>query len=222
MVPVLQEAGLCMCQIFSIYCGICRNTTCSILFLSGEFLFLDTYHVSIMSVLLLSEFWNIFIHRLGDCIEAAPFPLLSKARTVGDENAVLLPLHFDRHFGPSFQLLTQEPSIDYPFWDKVPKVRRDHGNDYNISCGRGIMTMRVCNRQAFWRGATTDSGWDPTICPIENHRRALIEQWAHSNDGRIDVGLSYLVQEANENPVWQRYAGHVYKQSAFMCQSPAK
>jgi hypothetical protein len=55
-------------------------------------------------------------------VEPASFPLLSKARTIGNENAILLPLNFDRHFGPSVQQLAQEPSVDYPFWDKIPKA----------------------------------------------------------------------------------------------------
>ncbi len=52
--------------------------------------------------------------------------------------------------------------------------------------------------QAFWRGSTTDVGWDPSVCQPDNGRRALVERWALSSDHRIDVGLSQLAQEANQ------------------------
>lgn len=62
--------------------------------------------------------------RFGDCIDPAPYPVFSKARKIGDTNAILLPLNDERHFGESYQrMLDEELALDFPFWDKIPKVR---------------------------------------------------------------------------------------------------
>lgn len=53
-----------------------------------------------------------------------PYPLFTKARTIGDECALVLPLNYDRHFGPAFNQLLQEKDVfaDFPFLDKISKV----------------------------------------------------------------------------------------------------
>jgi len=43
--------------------------------------------------------------RMGDGVEPAPFPLLSKARVINDSLAVLMPIEYHRHFGFDFQRL---------------------------------------------------------------------------------------------------------------------
>lgn len=62
-------------------------------------------------------------------MEPAPFPLVSKARTIGDEDVTLLPLNVDRHFDVLFQDVVADSGLpyDHPFWDKVPKVRGQSG-----------------------------------------------------------------------------------------------
>ena len=63
--------------------------------------------------------------RFGDDVQAVPCPLFTKARTIGDEHAVVLPLNYDRHFGPAFDQLIQEKDgfVDFPFLDKISKVK---------------------------------------------------------------------------------------------------
>jgi len=53
-----------------------------------------------------------------------PYPLFTKARTIGDECALVLPLNYDRHFGAAFNQLVQEKDgfKDFPFLDKISKV----------------------------------------------------------------------------------------------------
>ena len=53
-----------------------------------------------------------------------PYPLFTKARTIGNECALVLPLNYDRHFGPSFDQLIkgQDGFTDFPFLDKISKV----------------------------------------------------------------------------------------------------
>lgn len=51
-----------------------------------------------------------------------PCPLFTKARTIGDEYALVLPINYDRHFGPAFNQL-KDGLIDFPFLDKISKVK---------------------------------------------------------------------------------------------------
>jgi len=62
--------------------------------------------------------------RFGDDVQTVPYPLFTKARTIGDECALVLPINYDRHFGPAFNQLVQENggSTDFPFLDKISKV----------------------------------------------------------------------------------------------------
>lgn len=62
--------------------------------------------------------------RYGDNVQTVPCPLFTKARTIGDEHALILPLNYDRHFGPSFDRLAQgkDGFMDFPFLDKISKV----------------------------------------------------------------------------------------------------
>lgn len=63
--------------------------------------------------------------RFGDNVEFALYPVLSKTRAIGDQNAILLPLNMERHFGPAFQHVVEENSPnDFPFEDKIAKVGR--------------------------------------------------------------------------------------------------
>jgi len=71
----------------------------------------------------------IFIQhkRFGDDVQAVPCLLFTKARTIGDEYALVLPINYDRHFGPAFNQLLQEKDgfTDFPFLDKISKVKKE-------------------------------------------------------------------------------------------------
>jgi hypothetical protein len=62
--------------------------------------------------------------RFGDDVQTVPYRLFTKARTIGDECALVLPLNYDRHFGPAFNRLLHEKDgfMDFPFLDKIAKV----------------------------------------------------------------------------------------------------
>jgi hypothetical protein len=75
---------------------------------------------------------QLFLVRFGDNVEFALHPVLSKTRIIGDENAILLPLNVERHFGLAFQRVVQENSPDdFPFEDKVAKV--SYGTDVRMN-----------------------------------------------------------------------------------------
>ena len=75
---------------------------------------------------------QLFLVRFGDNVEFALHPVLSKTRIIGDENAILLPLNVERHFGLAFQRVVQEnPPDDFPFEDKVAKV--SYGTDVRMN-----------------------------------------------------------------------------------------
>ena len=63
--------------------------------------------------------------RFGDDVQRVPYPLFTKARTIGNECALVLPLNYDRHFGPAFNQLLQKRDgfTDFPFLDKIAKVK---------------------------------------------------------------------------------------------------
>jgi len=62
--------------------------------------------------------------RFGDDVQTVPYPLFTKARIIGDECALVLPLNYDRHFGPAYHQLLQvkDGFTDFPFMDKISKV----------------------------------------------------------------------------------------------------
>lgn len=98
-----------------------------------------------------------------------PYPILTKARTPGDDRAVLLPIDMHRYLNAEFLRIFQgDPTLDTPFEAKAPK--------------------------AVWRGAPSDVGWDPAVSAPANTRRGLLERWWINEDesggGRVDVGLS--------------------------------
>ena len=47
---------------------------------------------------------------MGDGIEPAPFPVLTKARIINDSMAILMPIEYERHFGYDFHRLV-EPEV---------------------------------------------------------------------------------------------------------------
>lgn len=98
--------------------------------ISGDTLLqLDTWHpyrqdlLEVLAMLPPSYMRIPFNVRFGDCVDRASRPVVSKARQIGDQNAILVPLNYDRHLGPKFHELVTETRPDYPFWDKIPKVR---------------------------------------------------------------------------------------------------
>lgn len=52
---------------------------------------------------------------------------------------------------------------------------------------------------ALWRGTTTGGGWDPAKSASQP-RRHLVDKWALSPSPRVDVGLSFLAQDAKQHP----------------------
>jgi len=45
--------------------------------------------------------------RMGDGIDPAPFPVLTKARVINDSMAILMPIEYERHFGYDFHRLVE-------------------------------------------------------------------------------------------------------------------
>lgn len=113
--------------------------------------------------------------RLTDDTRPSPFPILAKARRVGQENVTLLPLNHRRHFNKTYANLIK-------FGDPIP---------YDLKLPIAI-----------WRGSSTGmtsewqhNEWIPNKPPTHT-RRHLIERWAQSDSPMVDVGLTEIVQEA--------------------------
>lgn len=69
--------------------------------------------------------------RLNDVYDPAPYPVLAKARSFRDENAVLIPIDYQRFFNSEYLRLMQdhhheeeEDPFDTPFRDKAPRAVR--------------------------------------------------------------------------------------------------
>ena len=107
--------------------------------------------------------------RLGDDTSNVTFPIISKAKKIGQDKVTVIPFNIDRHFSSHFLKLLQEG-------DPVSYKRK----------------LPV----AFWRGTTTGWDWDPNKRPALP-RRHLIEKWAFRR-GLVDVGLSFLAQDAKD------------------------
>jgi len=107
--------------------------------------------------------------RLGDDTSNVTFPIISKAKKIGQEGVTVIPFNIDRHFSSEFFQLLEEG-------DPIPYHQK----------------LSV----AFWRGTTTGWDWDPKK-RATTPRRHLIEKWAFRR-GVVDVGLSFLAQDAKE------------------------
>lgn len=105
---------------------------------------------------------QLFLVRFGDNVEFALHPLLSKTRTIGDENAILLPLNVERHFGVAFQRVVQENSPDdFPFEDKVAKV--SYGTDVRVNLLHSTLRSLLFTRSF---------GVEPRQTMVGTHRSA--------------------------------------------------
>lgn len=73
--------------------------------------------------------------RLNDVYAPTPYPVLTKARTPGDEAAVLLPIDYQRYFNPEYLRLIHQHAdpegaddaannLDIPFHEKEPRAVR--------------------------------------------------------------------------------------------------
>lgn len=156
---------------------------------------------------------------MGDGIEPAPFPILTKARVINDSLAMLMPIEYHRHFGFDFQRLVKPEVYGNSSAPAAPLAvaaggvaaatagtasgTTDFGAPPSSSSSSSPLPFdppfHEKAPQALWRGVSTGGFvWDPSIPDPENHRRALIENWGGGVSPKVDVAFTGWCQGAHD------------------------
>jgi hypothetical protein len=138
-----------------------------------------------------------------DFHHALPFPILTKARTIGDPLAVLVPLKYDKHFVANFaEVHLDLNNLVFIFYT----YRRHHPCKAPGLYPAALPTQCACpspwpqlnpdpfslrekELRVFWRGIDSGSVYHHSVDDPSYQRHLLVKRWGLHPHPAIDVAF---------------------------------